>query len=77
MLLEAMGEPSLPCTEESPEGTFLFPHRTESCFLLFIPCQQCVKRKTFLGSCHGAGYHAEPCLTAAERRQGLSSFGSS
>jgi len=68
---------SLHRAEEPPQGTFLFPQRTDSCFLLFIPCQQCVKRKTFLGSCHGAGYRTEPCLTAAERRQGLSSFGSS
>lgn len=68
--------------EEPPQGTFFFPHCiAQSCLLLFIPCQQCVKGKTSLGSRHGAGYllsRSQPRqgLTAAKRRQGLLRFGS-
>lgn len=68
--------------EEPPQGTFLFPRCiAESCLLLFIPCQQCVKGETSPGSRHRAGYllsRSQPWqgLTAAKRRQGLLQFGS-
>lgn len=77
---EAAEKPSH-SAEEPPQGTFFFPHCVaQSCLSLFIPCQQCVKGKTSLGSRHGAGYllsRSQPRqgLTAA-KSQGLSRFGS-
>lgn len=62
------------------KGPFSFHTALPSPASLFIPCQQCVKGKTSLGSRHGAGYllsRSQPRqgLTAA-KSQGLSRFGS-
>lgn len=81
VVLEAMEEPSFPCTEPRSLHKGPFSSPLQSCLLLFIPCQQCVKGETSPGSRHRAGYllsSSQPGqgLTAANRRQGLSQTGS-